>query len=315
MLTPHGDSRDSSVTDVSAPEPCPQFIVAGAPKSATTSLYNYLGQHPLVFLTGNKEPRYFAYTSGVPKYSGPGDDRWASHLVSDSASYRGLFRDAGDRLTGEASTDYLYLGHSARAMHDWNPDLRLIFLLRDPVHRAYSNYLHLLRLGLEPHSFEDALRAESRRIEAGWAPWWHYIQRGFYGAQLRVYLETFSPEQIHVEAYQSLRKQPHETLLRICRFLDLSPWEFDVRRAHNASLVPRGTQTRWLRGLVSARRLHERIPPVLAGPMRVAFDRLTTARPPLAARVADTLARTYQADQVLLRGLLSTVPSSLLPTW
>lgn len=186
----------------------PNTFVIGAAKSGTTSLYDYLCQHPDAFMSPVKEPRYFAYAENPPAMDGPGDEasnREAGAVYSLDA-YRDLFAEATtESVVGEASPVYLYDPDAPRLIHEHCPDATLLALLRDPIERAYSHFLHLVRSGREPlRDFEAALDAEDERVEAGWEWSWHYRRMGFYGAQLARYLEYFDREQLHVYRFGTL---------------------------------------------------------------------------------------------------------------
>ena len=103
------------------------------------------------------------------------------------------------------------------------PQARLIAVLRDPVERAHSNWTHLWSAGLEPiGDFVRACEEEPRRIEAGWASFWHYTSVGRYGEQLEHLYRVFPREQVLVLRYLSLVDSPAETLDRICAFLGVA---------------------------------------------------------------------------------------------
>src|SRR3954462_1224231 len=120
----------------------PNFLIVGAAKSGTTSLFEYLRGHPDVFMPDVKEASYFA---------GAG--------VKNEADYLALFREAGPaRAVGEASGAYLYLPDTARAIHDLlGPRVRIIVILRNPIDMAYSLWGHMVREGGEQLGFFDAL--------------------------------------------------------------------------------------------------------------------------------------------------------------
>ena len=103
------------------------------------------------------------------------------------------------------------------------PSAKLVAVLRDPVDRAYSNWMHLWADGLEPCG--DVVRAcakEAARVEDGWAPFWHYRGLGMYGRQLADLFEHFPREQVLVLRYRQLVDEPHRTLNKVCRFLGVS---------------------------------------------------------------------------------------------
>jgi GNAT superfamily N-acetyltransferase len=221
----------------------PSFVIAGAPRAGTTWLYRNLERHPDVFLTRNKEPRHFAVSESERlAFHGPGDDGWLSHLVQDRNAYEALYSGAAaGQLRGEASSDYLYRSRtSARRLREEVPTARLVFILRDPAQRAYSNWLQHVQHDREPLSFAEAIDAEDERIEQGWAWWWHYCRRGYYAEQLEPFLDAFPSDQILLLLHDDLRHDPRGLLERVCAFLEIeSIVDERAERRQNQSLVPR----------------------------------------------------------------------------
>jgi Sulfotransferase family len=232
----------------------PSFVIAGAPRAGTTWLYRNLEGHPDVFLAPNKEPRFYAVQESESlAFGGPGDERWLSHLVQDRADYEALYEGARQgQLRGEASSDYLYRSRTAAdRLHREVPAARLIFILRDPARRAYSNWLQHVQHGREPLSFAEALDAEEERIERGWAWWWHYARRGYYAEQLEPFLDAFPREQILILLHDDLRRDPRWLLAQVCRFLEIEPTADErAEQRHNQSLVPRSPTHARVRRLV-----------------------------------------------------------------
>lgn len=244
----------------------PDFLIIGAPKSGTTSLYSYLRSHPQIFMSPVKEPRYFAFPDRRPRFRGAGGARFNRNVTWRLDAYRRLFADRGDaRAAGEASATYLWASAAPGAIRRLIPDARLIAILRNPVDRAYSHYCHNRRLGREPlFDFRAALDAEPERIAGGWNPNVHYRARGRYGEQVARYLELFPRERLLVLLQEDLSARPAETLAGLCRFLDVDDtFAFDTRKRHN---VTEGLPRRvWLNRLFAtqtpAKRLARRIVP------------------------------------------------------
>jgi hypothetical protein len=182
----------------------PNFFILGAAKSGTTSLYAYLRQHPAVFMPEVKEPRYFAYVDEPPEMKGPGDEDANERAVFTFDAYRALFADVADETAvGEASPNYLYSETAPCRIHERLPKAQLFVVLRDPVERAYSHYLHLRGSGREPlDSFTEALEKEDERRRKGWEWSWHYREMGFYHHQLQRYLDRFDREQLTVYLFE-----------------------------------------------------------------------------------------------------------------
>src|SRR4051812_46688983 len=206
------------------PQRFPQFFIAGAPKAGTTALHAALATHPGLFLSPVKEPKYYL-TGGRPpdrpRQPGPGGAPTARGGMSGPAGDLALFGGApSGSIRGESTPFYLYdRAAHARIAADV-PGARVIVVVRDPVDRALSNWVHLRADGLEPEAdFLAAVRAEERRVAAGWAPFWHYRGLGRYGEQLRDLLRHVPQEQVLLLRYRQLVDTPQETLDRVSGFL------------------------------------------------------------------------------------------------
>ena len=204
-----------------APLRFPTFVIIGAAKSGSTSLYYYLKQHPQIFMSPVKEPRFFALEGHALDFRGPGDERVREKTVTTLAAYQKLFEGVRDeRVAGEASVIYLPHPDAAAAIARYVPDVKLIALLRDPSERAYSGFLYHTRDGYEPCAeFEDALRDEPRRIAEGWYYGWRYRDQGFYHRHLSRYYERFDARRIRVYLTADLEQAPQVVLAEIFRFL------------------------------------------------------------------------------------------------
>ena len=215
----------------------PDFFLIGAPKAGTSALHAALAQHPDLFLSRVKEPKYYMCgDSPPPAYKGPGDAHSSQEWVWQRERYLALFDEAPDTmLCGEATPFYLYNRDARRRLAVDNPEAKLIAVLRDPVDRAYSNWMHLWMDGLEPcGDLVEAVRRERTRIDAGWAPFWHYRRLGRYGEQLEHLYALFPREQVHVLRYRELVESPVGTLDAVCRFLGVRTGVLDGARAENS---------------------------------------------------------------------------------
>ena len=201
--------------------PLPDFLIAGVPKAGTTALHAALVRHPGLFLPAVKEPKFFLSDGPPPVTGGPGDVQTYQEHVWRRADYEALFAPAPPgTLLGEATPFYLYDQAAHARIKALVPDARLIIALRDPVDRAHSNWTHLWNAGLEPEAdFLAACAAEPSRRAAGWADFWHYVNLGRYGEQLRHLYQHFPREQVLLLRYRDLKDAPAATLDRVCAFL------------------------------------------------------------------------------------------------
>lgn len=278
----------------------PNFLVIGAIKGGTTALYHYLKQHPDVFLSSIKEARYFAVDPDQPLDAG--FNRFAP--VTDLASYAALFDSVtNETAIGEVSPQYLYSPVAAANIKATIPDAKLIAVLRNPVERAYSSFMHHVRDGAEPlTNFAAALAAEPDRIEQQYGPLWHYKQAGFYSTQLQRYFDCFKPEQIKIYLYEDLKHDLPGVLQDMFQFLEVDPSFIpDTRTKHNVSGVP---QNAYLHQTLSKR-----------NPVYKSLSSTLSHLPALKSQLKQsTMVRTYQRwiDQIRTQNLVKPTLSDEL---
>ncbi len=202
----------------------PDFIIIGAQKSGTSSLFNYLRQHPQLVPSYRKEVHFFD----------GGLDPQVDTYAKGEAWYRAHFplktRVMGDAYTFEASPLYLYNPLVAERIFKLTPHVKLIALLRNPTERAISHYFHEERQGREPLPIAEALAAENQRLEDVLRDgnYKHpnfihcsYKSRGLYKKQLDRFFERFPREQILCVSSEGFFSQPEQSLERIFRFLEV----------------------------------------------------------------------------------------------
>ncbi|HUF08233.1 MAG TPA: sulfotransferase [Rhodothermales bacterium] len=206
----------------------PDFLVVGAAKSGTTSLYHLLRQHPDIFMSAVKEPGFFALKNHELQFNGPGDMNAIGRCsVNSLEAYTALFDGAGSSVAaGEASNIYLYSPEAPPAIKAAIPDVKLIAMLRDPVERAFSAYLMMLRDKRETLPFRLALRQAEKRAHQGWSYMWQYQAGGRYAQLLQRYLDLFPQDQLLVLFYDDFVSSPESVLNRICVFLGVGPARF-----------------------------------------------------------------------------------------
>jgi hypothetical protein len=204
----------------------PNFLIVGAARSGTSTLYRYLQSHRQIYLRANKrpEPHFFfkesEYLKGLRYY----EETWFP-------------RESSCQAVGEASTSYLFGPEVPARIAAALPKVRLIALLRNPIDRAFSSYWHSVRSGVETLDFAAAIERETERTEAieGTAlaelkPY-SYVARGFYYAQISNYLRFVEREQLMLATFDELREQPARLLRGVYRHLGVAeelPSQLDV---------------------------------------------------------------------------------------
>jgi hypothetical protein len=220
----------------------PNFFIIGAAKAGTTALYYYLKQHPQIYMSPVKEPRFFAFEPEDLNFGGPGDTELHQRTIVDIEQYSALFRDVSTELAvGEASPVYLCSPKAARRIRSSVPDAKLVTILRHPVERAYSHFLHQIRDGAETLTdFSAALEAEEQRARDNWEYRWRYKEIGLYTEQLKKYYGTFDRSQMKIYLYEDFDKNPQSVLHDLYRFLGVDEtFAADTSMRYNTSGVPR----------------------------------------------------------------------------
>lgn len=219
----------------------PNFVVVGAPKCGTTSLYQYLRQHPDVYLPAQKELHYFSREELARDTAGPGDANVLLHLCGSREAYRRHYAGVrGETAVGEVSPSYFDFPEVAERIRDELGAPRIIVMLRDPIGKAFSQYMHLVRDGRETLDFHSALLAEAERTRRGWSMIWRYAQSSLYAPRLRRYLETFGTDRVRIVIFREFIQSPQTALGDLWRFLGVDDTvRPDTSQVFNASSRPR----------------------------------------------------------------------------
>ena len=212
--------------EVNLPDGFPNFLGIGASKSGTSSLYAYLRQHPQIFLPETKETHYFTFN----EIYGLGPRGFTDRYYRDADTYPAV----GDITPTYFIASQLVIPRIRKDYGDRIP--RFILILRNPVERAWSHYLHKMRTGEESESFADAVVLEKERMIREPYGWWGYVSEGRYAFHLRPWLEAFPRENFLFLLTEDLAADPLEVLREIYRFLDVDPDYVvpDLRRQNTA---------------------------------------------------------------------------------
>ena len=212
--------------------PLLDFMIVGVQKGGTNALYRFLREHPEIGMSSRKEVHLF----DAPEYSGA----WTPKQIDER--YRPFFEHCPDAgLRGEATPIYLYVPEIARELARYNPELKLIVLLRDPVERAISHYYMERGRNWEHRSLWWALLCEPFRLRRGKDPRAHrsamrvgsYRTRGLYSLQLRNLFRFFDRKRVLIVHNRDLRERHDATLRRIFTFLGVSEDMRIASQVHN----------------------------------------------------------------------------------
>lgn len=296
----------------------PNFIIAGAPSSGTTSLYQYLCQHPQVYMCPIKEPAYFAAADIISRddlrpilqhqrpalqayLDGRPPQRFVQAWVTEWDEYVQLFRHVRDEIAiGEASVGYIWLPSAAPAIRAKLPGVRLIFILRDPTERLFSAYLKN-----QGHNPGETFRAwvlqamQAKGAQSSGIPDPIPLEGGFYATHLQRFLDLFPREQVRFYLYESFRSDPRGVLRDLLTFLGVDPdHPIDLSRRLNETSVLRFPALASLR-----QRVFRGVPPAtwLPAPVVRAFRELYYQRKGNLAISPDDrrLVTDYYRDEIL----------------
>ncbi len=205
--------------------PRPNLFIVGSWKAGTTSLYHYLDAHPEVFMSALKEPHYFVHNS-----------RFRPRMFWKESSYLRLFNKAGSaKAIGEASAYYFCMPESAKMIHDFNPDAKIIIMLRHPVDTIYAFHSESIFLGRENRDFATALAYQETHTDR--MP--HYLDLiCCWPDRIQTYWDLFGKDQVHIIFFEDLANAPASMYQKLLAFLGLSPdFEPDFS-IHNPSKAP-----------------------------------------------------------------------------
>jgi hypothetical protein len=273
----------------------PNFIVGGALKAGTTSLNYYLGQHPDVFMSPLKEPRFFAYD---PAEAGRNEAQGLHFPITTPEAYAALFAGARhEKAVGEVSPHYIISPIAPAKIKAALPDVKLIFSLRHPVRRAYSVYWQAVRLGNENRAVEQALTEAE-----------HRVRNGRYYALLCRWYDCFDPAQIKIILFDDLAGDALAVFQDICRYLGVDDtFVPDLTIRNKGGALKNQRLGRFYEGLKNSP-LKQSIDPLIPGRLR---DMVNDARsknfeepPPLPPAVAERLRAYYEEDIAQLETFL-----------
>jgi hypothetical protein len=213
----------------------PDFLIIGAQKAGTTSLYNYLIKHPYIKGSFRKEVNYFDlnYSKGLNWYRSFFPTKVMRFFISNFTNKK--------CISGEGSTFYLLHPYAAKRVYELLPHIKIIVLLRNPVNRTFSGYSHSVNTGSESLSFEEAIEKEDIRIKGEIEKIRHnpnyrstefpgraYKTRSIYVNQLKIWLNYFPKEQFMFIKSEDFFEDPQKILYEVFRFLNIP--KFDINK-------------------------------------------------------------------------------------
>jgi hypothetical protein len=203
------------------------FIIVGVMKGGTTSLWKYLAQHPEIGGPRQKELHFF-----------DDEDLFSRSKANYAEYHRNFDFSSGHKIYGEATPIYIYWRDAVRRIWEYNPEMKIIALFRNPVARAYSHWKVKANKSKESHTFTEALRREALRAR-NTLPLqnkkFSYVDRGFYGDQIRQLRRYFEPRQLLFLKSEDFFRDPASTMPLVTDFLGVGSYQFDVSEVYAKS--------------------------------------------------------------------------------
>tara|TARA_B100000700_G_C14910348_1_gene791919 strand:- start:197 stop:1057 length:861 start_codon:yes stop_codon:yes gene_type:complete len=272
------------------------IFIVGAPKSATTSLHNYLNQHPEILMSSLKEPDFFSFQeiSEQALYYG-------KSKINNISQYHNLFNGKkGAKIFGESSVSYLFYPEVSKRIKEYNSQAKIIVMLRNPSDRAFSHYLMDLRLGLVSSRFEDIFYdKEGLHFQ-------QYFLLGNYYSQVKRYVDEFKKDNVHIIWYSDFKKDAAKEIKKVFKFVDVdSDYKVNVNAMYNKSFIPRNNIIKIIYSLVFFRKLML----FFLSPRIVRFIKsilfIKQNKPSITRETREVLTEYYQDDIANLEKLLS----------
>lgn len=230
----------------------PNLFIVGMAKSATTSLYNALRQHPDIYFPEKKffpeytyslkEPRYFSHKYCVYPHRGPDDIKVIDErTIKDLKTYLYFFSKSNkEKYLGDASADNLYYYKTAEDIYKYNNKAKIIISLRNPIERTFSAYAHMRRYFREKLSFEKALAMEEKRLNKNYEFLWGYKKGSLYYEAVKHYIDIFGKDNVFIILFDDIKNDFECVLKQTCKFLEIDDYTFyGIEKVHNKSDIPK----------------------------------------------------------------------------
>ena len=291
----------------------PNFFIVGAPKCGTTSLYFHLKQHPQVYLPAVKEPHFFSDCSDPSKIS-------TEHCNGDRSAYLRLYEEASGYLAiGDASPSYLSDRNAPSRIKQESPEAKIIIILRDPVERAYSQYMMNRFAGLDTMPFLDAIQYHDKHEQPGWWLPRSYVELGMYSEQVERYFDLFGRENVLVLLSEDLTKNPEKLFADLANHIGVAPDFFAGSRLSEAQNTYRMPRFMFAYRLLTSNRVTEIrrkvMPEALKRWLRQSHFLYQTRKPAMDKRAKEHLMSIFGPDLDRLETLLGRRLPSLRKSW
>ena len=282
----------------------PNFLIIGAHKAGTSSLYHYLREHPEIYMPTLKEARFFAYDESNPDHQRKVPK---TYPITSMQEYEALFREVkNEKAIGEASPEYLNNARAAERIRECLPSAKLIASLRNPIDRTYSEFIMRRRSGNENRSISEAVSSNER-----------WIKTGFYYENLIRYIDGYSNSQIEIVLFEDLVADPLKIVQRLFTFLEVDDTYIpDISKQYNPGGVPKNKVLNSFFNLIKnpsiKRSINLLVPDSLANIGRNIRQRNLEKPPSLSSEARQQMLPIFREDILKLQELIQRDLSSWL---
>ncbi|RLD27263.1 MAG: hypothetical protein DRI75_09955 [Bacteroidetes bacterium] len=292
------------------------LFIVGAAKSGTTSLYNYLNQHPDVYFPNVKEPNYYAAIESEDSlvYKKPKENVfYHNKIIKDQDNYFSLYKNSYKyKIIGDASPSYLWDTNSSQKIYSDFPESKILIILRNPINRAFSHYLMNIKSGVEKEDdFFKALKRDENTHPKVWGDGkvMLYKELGMYYPQVNSYYDVFDKENIKVIIYEEFFEDTKKGMSSVLEFLEISDFnknEVDFDKVYNVYKSPNGKLSKTLlRHRTKFNFIRRFTPNRLKYFLQNKILFKNSSKPKMGNEAYSYLLRAFQQDIMNLEGLLN----------
>ncbi|MBN1523369.1 MAG: sulfotransferase [Spirochaetales bacterium] len=308
----------------------PNFFIVGAARSGTTSLRQYLKQHPEIYFSPIKEPCHFCTDMDPASFRGPfqkiarnnytnylrGEFKKEIHLawITDRDDYLALFGNVkNEKAIGEASVLYLFSTSAANEIYRFNPDAKIIIMLRNPVERAISHYKIDLNTGFTRSPITELIENYDEKNTV-WGTRSLCLEMSAYYSQIKRFIDIFPKQQLRIYYYDDFIKDPAKIVQDVFSFLGVNSQykvQTDIKYNPSSLPIPRSSTLSSLASKLRIKTLYEKIPVTrLKHIFENIYYKKKTALYSENIQVNKLLASLYRKDIYNLKKIIKTIPDT-----
>jgi len=293
----------------------PDAIIVGAAKAGTTSLFNYLTEHPNIFSPRTKEPWFFSFKNNPQSFIIPHSGKKnPQEIISNEQKYFDLYSNTSKYVI-DGSTSYLYTSETTiknikETYGDKFDEIKIVIVLRNPIQRAWSHYMMHIRDNKTKLSFRESISKNiiQKRLAMNGTIGYDYIGFGMYYRQVKLFLETFS--NVKIVLYDDFLNDSSSVLEQLLQFFELDHYSFKSQQKYNVSGAPKNRFYKLLSVLINKESnlkslLRKIVPKNIIEPLTQEFKKNIYRKVELKTEDKEKLIKIYRDDIVSLKNIIN----------